>query len=130
MTSGANRRDRTTSDFVATRLSYEILELFCTQCLPLIYHNIVGFCNGLVSVHDNYDMNIILWNPTTTEAKLVPVSNRPHLSTGYSSIFNGIRFGFSNLSGMILFLFVSNTAPYKFSSKTNYWMNCRMLYKT
>lgn len=73
-----NRHDRTTYNYVASWLSYEDLHVFREQPINLLYSwsqyqlrvYIVGYCNGLVCLHDHSDFNILHWNPATREKSL------------------------------------------------------------
>ncbi|XP_075657446.1 F-box/kelch-repeat protein At3g06240-like [Castanea sativa] len=76
------RREKTSHNYVFSKLPYETLEISSTQAVPSSYlgtdkadkFDIVGSSNGLVClcVHDS--LNIILWNPATKETKVVPQS--------------------------------------------------------
>jgi hypothetical protein len=107
-------RDKATKDYVVSILSYETLQVSHTQPLPPLYFEIdkkfvpppilgfhfkvdivvVGSCNGIVCLHDNYGLNIVLWNPATRETKVVPESKLLRCPAGYLVYFNGIGFGF------------------------------------
>ncbi|KAB1201226.1 hypothetical protein CJ030_MR0G004584 [Morella rubra] len=55
--------------------------------------HVVGSCNGLICLCDNYNLYTVLWNPATKETKVVPRSNVPGL-LGYVANSDGIGFGF------------------------------------
>jgi F-box interacting protein len=55
---------------------------------------VVGSCNGVVCLYDNYDLNIVLWNPATKETKVVPKSTLPRFPAVFQASTNGIGFGF------------------------------------
>ncbi|XP_059435560.1 F-box/kelch-repeat protein At3g06240-like [Corylus avellana] len=100
----AHRRDKTTGDYVISRLSYEPLQVLppTQQPLPLPYSGVdkkvevfvVGSCNGLVCLYDNYDLNVVVWNPATKETKVVPKSTVPRSPAAFQASVNGIGFGF------------------------------------
>ncbi|XP_059439978.1 F-box/kelch-repeat protein At3g23880-like [Corylus avellana] len=107
-------RDKATDDYVVSMLSYETLQVSRTQPLPPPYFEnnkkfapppihgihlkvsivVVGSCNGVVCLHDNYGLKIVLWNPATRESKVVPESKLLRCPAGYVVYLNGIGFGF------------------------------------
>ncbi|XP_059438748.1 F-box/kelch-repeat protein At3g23880-like [Corylus avellana] len=102
--------DKITKDYAVSTLSYETLQVSLTQPLPPPYFEIdkkivpqphfkveilvVGSCNGVVCLHDNCGLSIVLWNPATRETKVVPESNLLSCPAGHPVYFNGIGFGF------------------------------------
>ncbi|KAE7995654.1 hypothetical protein FH972_000428 [Carpinus fangiana] len=89
-------RDEITENDVVSTLSYETLQVLHSQPLPLPPPFLVlGSCNGLVCLHDNYALRVVLWNPATKETKVVPKSNLPHfVPAGHKLVIDGIGFGF------------------------------------
>ncbi|XP_059439385.1 F-box/kelch-repeat protein At3g23880-like [Corylus avellana] len=93
-----------TYDDVVPMLSYETLQVSLTQSLPPPYFVIdeearcpysiivVGSCNGLVCLFNNYSLQEFIWNPATKETKVVPKSNM--FPSGYHANLKGIGFGF------------------------------------
>ena len=89
-------RDEITENDVVSTLSYETLQVLHLQPLPLPPPFLVlGSCNGLVCLHDDYALRVVLWNPATKETKVVPKSNLPHfVPAGHKLVIDGIGFGF------------------------------------
>jgi F-box interacting protein len=91
-----------TEDYVVSTLSYETLQVSLTQPVPPPYFGmakkvrvyLVGSCNGLVCLHANYGLNVVIWNPATKETKVVSNSNLPRYPAGYHTVIDGIGFGF------------------------------------
>nr|POF05808.1 f-box/kelch-repeat protein [Quercus suber] len=76
-------REKTSHNYVFSKLPYETLEISSTQAVPSSYlgtddktdkFDIVGSSNGLVCLRVHDSLNIILWNPATKETKVVPHS--------------------------------------------------------
>ncbi|XP_021898143.1 F-box/kelch-repeat protein At3g23880-like [Carica papaya] len=59
---------------------HNLREMSTTEYLPFVHSpdrgstrvNLVGSCNGIVCLHDHYGDNFILWNPATSELKILP----------------------------------------------------------
>jgi hypothetical protein len=87
--------NKTMDDYVVSTISYEELQISLTQPLPPPFFgngkkfriSVVGSCNGLICLHEEYDFNtlkIVIWNPATKETKIVPKSNLPRVApAGY-----------------------------------------------
>jgi F-box interacting protein len=92
------------ADYVASTISYEEPQISpLTQPLPPQYFEngaefgigVVGSCNGLVCLHAYNTLNVVIWNPTTRETKVVPESNLPIFAlAGYCTSIEGVGFGF------------------------------------
>jgi hypothetical protein len=124
-------RDKATEDYVVSMLSYETLQVSHTKPLPPPYFEIdkkfvpppihgfhlkvdivvVGSCNGIVCLHDNYGLNIVLWNPATRETKVVPESKLLRCPVGYLVYFNGIGFGFDAKTNDYKIINLRHTMP-------------------
>jgi F-box interacting protein len=91
-----------TEDYVVSTLSYETLQVSLTQPVPPPYFGmakkvrvyLVGSCNGLVCLHANYGLNVVIWNTATKETNVVSNSNLPRYPAGYHTVIDGIGFGF------------------------------------
>ncbi|XP_059439285.1 F-box/kelch-repeat protein At3g23880-like [Corylus avellana] len=87
-------RDEITKNDVVSTLSYETLQVLHSQPLPPPFI-VLGSCNGLVCLHDDYALRVVLWNPATKETKVVPKSNLPHFISAFHKLgVDGIGFGF------------------------------------
>ncbi|KAE7995669.1 hypothetical protein FH972_000440 [Carpinus fangiana] len=98
--------NKTMDDYVVSTISYEELRISpLTQPLPPQYFgngekfgisvDVVGSCNGLVCLHGYDTLNVVIWNPTTREIKVVPKSNLPIFApAGYCTLIQGMGFGF------------------------------------
>ncbi|XP_059440149.1 F-box/kelch-repeat protein At3g06240-like [Corylus avellana] len=75
---------------------------------------VVGSCSGLVCLHAHGTLNVIIWNPTTKETKVVPESNLPLFApTGYCTHIQGMGFGFdAKTNDYKIINFVSMYDPY------------------
>nr|POF25578.1 hypothetical protein CFP56_28076 [Quercus suber] len=77
------RCEKTSNDYVFSKLLYETLEISSTQPVSspyfgidnLVKFDIVGSSNGLVCLLGLFPLNIAVWNPATKEAKVVPESH-------------------------------------------------------
>ncbi|XP_059438985.1 F-box/kelch-repeat protein At3g23880-like [Corylus avellana] len=79
---------------VVSTLSYETLQVLDSQPLPPPFL-VLGSCNGLVCLHDDYALRVVLWNPATKETKVVPKSNLPQFVSAFHKLgVDGIGFGF------------------------------------
>ncbi|KAE7995681.1 hypothetical protein FH972_000452 [Carpinus fangiana] len=90
-------------DFVISTISYEELQITLTHPLPPPFFgnsekfsiSVVGSCNGLICLHAYDTLNVVIWNPTTRETKVVPESNLPiSAPSGYCTRIQGMGFGF------------------------------------
>jgi hypothetical protein len=88
---------------VISTISYEELQITLTHPLPRTYFEngenfticVVGSCNGLVCLHAYDTLNVVIWNLTTKETKVVPESNLPLFApAGYCNHIQGMGFGF------------------------------------
>ncbi|XP_059436789.1 F-box/kelch-repeat protein At3g23880-like [Corylus avellana] len=95
--------NKTMEDYVVSMISYEELQISLTQPLPPPFFgnshkfriSVVGSCNGLVCLHAYNTLNVVIWNPTTKETKVVPKSNLPRFApAGYRTRIQGMGFGF------------------------------------
>ncbi|KAE7995678.1 hypothetical protein FH972_000449 [Carpinus fangiana] len=96
--------NKTMEDYVVSTISYEELQISpLTQPLPPQYFEngaefgigVVGSCNGLVCLRAYNTLNVVIWNPTTRETKVVPESNLPIFApAGYCTRIQGMGFGF------------------------------------
>ncbi|KAE7995680.1 hypothetical protein FH972_000451 [Carpinus fangiana] len=96
--------NKTMDDYVLSTISYEELQISpLTQPLPPQYLgngekfsiSVVGSCNGLICLHAYDTLNVVIWNPTTRETKVVPESNLPIFApAGYCARIQGMGFGF------------------------------------
>ncbi|XP_059436780.1 F-box/kelch-repeat protein At3g06240-like [Corylus avellana] len=100
--------NKTMDDYVVSTISYEELQISpLTQPLPPQYFrndepfgemfsiSVVGSCNGLVCLHAYNTLNVVIWNPTTKETKVVPESNLPIFApAGYCTLIQDMGFGF------------------------------------
>jgi F-box interacting protein len=98
-----NAFNETVGAFVISTISYEELQITLTHPLPRTYFEnvenfticVVGSCNGLVCLHAYDTLNVVIWNPTTRETKVVPESNLPIFApAGCCTHIQGMRFGF------------------------------------
>ena len=98
-----NAFNDTVGDFDISTISYEELQITLTHPLPRTYFGngenfivcVVGSCNGLICLHAYDTLNVVIWNPTTKETKVVPESNLPLFApAGYCSHIQGMGFGF------------------------------------
>jgi len=88
---------KTSEDYVVSTFSYETLQVPLTQPVPPPYFEmrfgmdefyVVGSCNGLVCLHANYGLYVVIWNP----AKVVANSSLLRFPAYYR--IDGIGFGF------------------------------------
>ncbi|XP_059439803.1 F-box/kelch-repeat protein At3g23880-like [Corylus avellana] len=95
--------NETMEDYFVSTISYEELQISLTQPLPPPFFgngekfciSVVGSCNGLVCLHAYDTLNVVIWNPTTRETKVVPESNLPIFApAGYCTRIQGMGFGF------------------------------------
>nr|POE84587.1 hypothetical protein CFP56_73089 [Quercus suber] len=76
------QHEKTSHNYVLSKLPYETLEISSTEAVPSLYFgidktetfDIVGSSHALVCLCVHGSFNIILWNPATKVTKVVPQS--------------------------------------------------------